>query len=64
MYSMNDNESLKLGDRVRLREFPQQTGTIWDISDVLEDTVLVEWDNGSEDSIYVTNPRRWLEKIS
>jgi hypothetical protein len=58
---MNDNEPLKVGDRVRLRQFPRIEGTIWDIRPK-EDTVLVEW-NDPEENIYVTNPRRWLEKI-
>jgi hypothetical protein len=58
---MNDNEPLAVGDHVRLRQFPSTHGTIWDIMSK-EDTVIVEWNDPDED-VYVTSPRRWLEKI-
>jgi hypothetical protein len=62
--TMNDNEPLAIGDRVQLRQFPSVQGYIWDKLST-EDTVIVQWDDDHPDeNIYVTNPRRWLQKIT
>jgi hypothetical protein len=54
----------KVGDRIRLRDFPHITGTIWDVSRN-EDMVIVDWNDPDErENVYVTNPQRWLEKIT
>jgi len=58
---MNDNEPLKVGDRVRLRQFPHIDGTIWDVIP-RKNMVIIDWSN-SEDNAYVTDPQRWLEKV-
>jgi len=58
---MNDNEPIAVGDRIRLRQFPDTVGVVWDIMSK-ENTVVVEWNDPDED-VYVHEPRRWLEKI-
>jgi hypothetical protein len=59
---MNDNEPLKVGDRVRLRHFPHITGTIWDVSRN-EDMVIVDWGN-PEDDVYDTALRGFIERTA
>jgi hypothetical protein len=59
---MNDNEPIAVGDRVRLRQFPDTQGVVWDVVP-RENMVIVEWDDPDED-VYVREPRRWLEKIN
>jgi hypothetical protein len=59
----NDNEPLKVGDRVQLRQFPSVQGYVWDKLST-EDTVIVKWDDEhTDENIYVTNPQRWLQTI-
>ena len=53
---------MKVGDRVRLRQFPQTQGVIWDISSIEENMVIVKWED-PEENAYVHDPLRWLEKL-
>jgi len=59
---MNDNEPLRVGDRVRLRQFPHVQGYVWDRWPE-ENMVIVAWEDDEQD-VYVRDPRRWLEKIA
>lgn len=62
MRAMNDNDPLTVGDLVRLRQFPDEWGIVWDVIPK-ENMVIVQWDDPAED-VYVREPRRWLEKIN
>jgi hypothetical protein len=62
MNPANDNEPLKIGDRVQLRQFPDVQGYIWDIVP-REKMVIVQWDDPEED-VYVRNVQHYLQKIT
>ena len=60
---MNDNEPFKLGDRVRLRQFPHIKGVIWDVVPK-ENMVIVDWGRlYPDEDVYVRDPDQWLEKL-
>jgi len=56
------NEPLKIGDRVRLRQFPKVQGVIWSVPSAEENMVIVKWED-PEENAYVRDPSRRLEKI-
>src|SRR5262245_30249548 len=54
-------ETLKIGDRVRRRQFPHIKGTVWDMPGLYPDWVNVKWDDPEEQAQV---PGRDLEKIT
>jgi len=60
---MNDNQPLAVGDRVRRRDQPWLTGTVWSVETVLGDgTIVVEWDDNDDENAFVRPGR--LERIT
>jgi hypothetical protein len=57
----NDNQPLAVGDRVRRRDIPYLTGTVWELETRLHpDTIMVDWDDGEE---CATVAARYVERI-
>jgi hypothetical protein len=51
---VNDNEPLALGDRVRRRDQPWLTGTVWSVTEpICKGWITVEWDDNDDECIYV-----------